>query len=430
LKRAVKMAVIASAALLVSAAWAAFAIEVQAPVMDTEIMKYLALAKEQTAAGAYGSAIRCYQRVIEIEDTAEHRLMLAEALMLNGDRKQCVKALNDLIDVHPDSLEAYEKLAECHNSAADYPECAETVKRAALAGLHSEKLDKLYYDSAFRYSVLDVRFDDAGTFINGFAVIKKDGYSWHINKKMRIIGSGYETADVFFGSTAAVTDHGEAYFIDQKGKKYLVPEKKCISAHSYSEGKAAIRWDDGSGFINIFGEPVLGRYLYTSSFQNGIAAVEDHYGWRIINHEGESITAERYDDVKLDEYNTPGYGGICFVKKNGSYRMMGPDGKMIGDMEFEDAKPFMKDQLTAVKLGGLWGFADRNGRMAIKAQYEDARPFSEGLAAVKHQGAWGFIDPSNVMVIDCIFEGAKCFSDNGMAPVEKDGYWTYIRLNE
>jgi len=34
------------------------------------------------------------------------------------------------------------------------------------------------------------------------------------------------------------------------------------------------------------------------------------------------------------------------------------------------------------------------------------------------------------MVIDCIFEDAKCFSDNGMAPVKKNGYWTYIQLDK
>lgn len=430
MKRAIKATVLASAALLVSVAWVAFAIEVQSPASNSEIMKYLALAKEQSAAGAYGSAIRCYLRVIDIEDTAEHRLMLAEACMLNGDRKQCIKVLNDLINAYPDSLEAYEKLAEYHYSASDYPECAGTVKRAGEVGLHSEKLDKLYYNSAFRYSVLDEIFDDAGTFVNGFAVVKKDEYSWHINRKMKIIGSGYETADVFFGSTSAVTKDGEAYFIDQSGKKYLVPAKKCINAHSYSEGKAAVRWDDGFGYIDIFGKPVLGLYLYTSSFQSGIAAVMDHDGWRIINHEGEAVSDERYEDVKLDDQNTPGYGGICFVKKDGSFRMTGPDGKMIGDLKFEDAKPFMKDQLTAVKLDGLWGFADRSGRMAIKAQYEDARPFSQGLAAIKHKGAWGFIDLKNIIVIDCIFEDAKCFSDNGLAPVKKDGYWTYIRLDE
>lgn len=431
MKKAIKTAIIlTSAALLISVAWVAFAIEVRTPKVNTDIKRYLELAEEQSAAGAYGSAIRCYQRVVEMEDTIEYRLMLAEAYRLGGDRKQYINALNDLIDAYPYSVEAYEKLAECHYQASDYSKCAEIVMKAAEAGLGSKKLDELYYGSAFRYSVIDERFDDAGIFINGHAVVKFDGYSRHVDRRMKTVGTCYDSADVFFGSTSAVEKDGDVYFVDQTGRKYLVPAKKCLHANSYSEGKAAVRWEEGYGYIDIFGKPLPGLYLYASSFRDGIAAVKDREGWRIIGHNGEAVSAEHYDDVKLDDQNTPGCGGICFVKKDGLYRMMDSYGKIIGDLGFEDARPFMGDRLTAVRIDGLWGFVDRNGKMAIKAQYEDARPFSEGLAAVKHQGAWGFIDAKNVMVIDCIFEDAKCFSDNGMAPVKKNGYWTYIQLDK
>lgn len=422
---------IAMAALSIITVWIALAAEIRSPDDDPEVRKYLSLAERQCAAGAYGSAIRCYRRVLEIEDIPKYRLMLAEAYRLNGDGKLHTETLEDLIRDHPGTLEAYEKLARHYYDSSDYSECVEVVRKAGETGLHSEELDRLFYAGAYRYSILDEKFDDAGIFKNDLAIVRIGDRYFYVNDRMDIIGgTGYESADIFFESTAAVSRDGETCFIDKNGRKYLVPEEKYARMYSYSEGKAAVRLsgDGGYSYINIFGERLPGEFLYASSYRDGIAAVKSEDGWKIIDGSGKELSGEVYEDVKLGEDNTVGHGGIYFVKKDGRYRMIDKGGREIGTLEYEDAKPFMEDGLTAVMLHGLWGFTDRNGNMKIAPQYEDARPFSEGLAAVKAGGLWGFIDTRNVVVIDCIFEEAKCFSANRMAPVRMDGSWTYIRL--
>jgi hypothetical protein len=148
----------------------------------------------------------------------------------------------------------------------------------------------------------------------------------------------------------------------------------------------------------------------------------------LIDLNGETISAIVCDQVLLNEENNIGSGGSLFVRQGDEVRMIDRTGKELGKTVLEDARPFEDGSLAAVKLGGAWGFADRNGVMRIAPQYEDARSFRMGLAAVKLDGAWGFIDERNVLVIDCLFQDAKCFSDSRKAPVKMSDGWAYITL--
>jgi hypothetical protein len=44
-----------------------------------------------------------------------------------------------------------------------------------------------------------------------------------------------------------------------------------------------------------------------------------------------------------------------------------------------------------VATDARWGYVDVMGRLVIEALYDNARPFSEGLAAVERDGKWGYI---------------------------------------
>ncbi len=44
------------------------------------------------------------------------------------------------------------------------------------------------------------------------------------------------------------------------------------------------------------------------------------------------------------------------------------------------------------KDGGLYGYVDAQGRMAVKPQFEEAKLFREGIALVKKGGRWCYID--------------------------------------
>lgn len=59
------------------------------------------------------------------------------------------------------------------------------------------------------------------------------------------------------------------------------------------------------------------------------------------------------------------------------------------------------------------------------AQYENARDMTEGLAAVCSGGLWGYVDASGTLAIPCVWDEARPF-DRGLAQVERGGRMAYI----
>ena len=83
-----------------------------------------------------------------------------------------------------------------------------------------------------------------------------------------------------------------------------------------------------------------------------------------------------------------------------SWGYLGRDGRWQIPPTFEEAYPFTKDGLARVKLGGLYGFIDPQGRQVIKPAYMIARDFSEGLALVHtDKNSCGFVDKTGAWVI-------------------------------
>ncbi|MBR5687560.1 MAG: WG repeat-containing protein [Prevotella sp.] len=67
---------------------------------------------------------------------------------------------------------------------------------------------------------------------------------------------------------------------------------------------------------------------------------------------------------------------------------------------------------------GLYGFADKAGKVIIPCQWADAHPFHQGLAVVKDEsGLWGYIDPKGKLVIPCKWKEASDFDASGTASV-------------
>ena len=96
----------------------------------------------------------------------------------------------------------------------------------------------------------------------------------------------------------------------------MVVDQSYTNLYSYSDGMAAFESSGKFGYIDIFGQKVLGDYAFASTFSTA-AAVCDEKGWYIIDIEGESMMNTRYKSIKLDEENTIGSGAFCFVYKDG-----------------------------------------------------------------------------------------------------------------
>lgn len=83
--------------------------------------------------------------------------------------------------------------------------------------------------------------------------------------------------------------------------------------------------------------------------------------------------------------------------------------------KYQEAGPFMEG-LAPVKLGGKYGYIDKDGKCVIPYKYESAGVFSEGLARVSMNGKYGYIDRNGKQVIPYKFSDAGDFID-GLAEV-------------
>jgi len=64
------------------------------------------------------------------------------------------------------------------------------------------------------------------------------------------------------------------------------------------------------------------------------------------------------------------------------------------------AREKSSDKLLPVRVGGKFGYIDRDGKMAVNPQFDEASRFALGLAAVTVGSKSGYIDESGKLVIN------------------------------
>jgi len=293
-------------------------------------------------------------------------------------------------------------------------------------------------------------------------------------------------------------------YIDAHGRVRIPPQFGAMSG-DFSEGLAVVHFYAETirfGYIDeegtvVIGSPAQVHYIDARPFSEGLAAVkvrsDSEAGWGYIDKAGRMVIRPQFEDAG------PFSEGLARVVIDSSAGLVGfvdRLGAIVITPQFFDAGDFSHG-LARVQLpaeegqpisdgitysdksldprGGLSGYIDPTGRMAIAADYKQARDFSEGLAAVRYDdGGWfyidrkgksiihpffwpfataesfaeglarvnllrwgvgtqfGYINNAGRIVIDLQFdygdEGAGRFSA-GLAPVSLHGKWGYIDVN-
>lgn len=168
----------------------------------------------------------------------------------------------------------------------------------------------------------------------------------------------------------------------------------------------------------------------------------DKYG--ILDNSGNKILECEYTDIEYLKENM-----VLAIKENRSYMAVVD---LISGNRFEiiDPIPLIKrvfnklknktnntnkiecsfigafhDGLVSVKIGNLYGFVDKTGKMVIEPKYKNVGYFSDGLALIKENGLYGFINQTGKIVIEPKYELADHFKD-GIARVKKGDSWIII----
>lgn len=394
-----------------------------------EMVKYYEdLCDEQLKMEGYGMAIKCMKQVVSLEDTVEKNMKLAEVYYKAQQVTKYIDTLEGMIDKFPDDITAYEELSNYYYKLCCYKECLQVVKSALNSGITNDDFTAKYYECSYKYSTVSSCFTEAGNFSNGYSVVKYGEKYGILTAKMKNRYDMFEYADIFSDGIAAVTLDGKTYFIDESGVKYLAVDDDVVRAYSFSEGYAVIEKSNGKySYIGTNGKVAFGDYLYATKFSNGVAAVCDKDGWKIIDSTGNKVVEQVFKDVKVSEDNYCSRMGVIFVSDGKGYYLINTKGKKLGEEIFDEVEPFYTGNFAAVCKKDKWGFLSVNGELTTPCSLEGARSFGGDIAAFCENGKWGFMISSGKVVIEPTFDDAKCFSEN-KAPIKVKDDWMYISL--
>lgn len=191
-----------------------------------------------------------------------------------------------------------------------------------------------------------------------------------------VIASQYDEAESFTNGKAKVKKGTQEFFIDKTGN--MITDNATGNANSegwFVGGQSLFGYKDGNGKVVI--QP---KYIDVRPFKEGLAAVavKSSYGtplWFFVDNAGKEIAQSNSKDIK----GNLGYGEVS---------------------DFSEG-------LAAVKgYGGKWGFIDKTGKEVIKLKYENVQSFNDGIAWVEYKGDWGLIDQTEKVLLPFCYNQA------------------------
>ena len=185
----------------------------------------------------------------------------------------------------------------------------------------------------------------------GFA-IQVDGKYTYVNLQFEDIGGSYDDAGAFINGFAVVRDGEKWYIVDETLKK----SEKAFDHIKTDFVDVAFRMQRGFGklgdsyyLIDTSGEMVNGEaYEDADVFFNGYAAVEKNGKWGFIDENGTQVIEPQYDDAKSF---ANGYAAVC---RNGEWFFIDEAGEEVISGDFTGAYDMRADGCAFVCVNNKW----------------------------------------------------------------------------
>lgn len=211
------------------------------------------------------------------------------------------------------------------------------------------------------------------SFNDGYALVGTMEGDRFINPALQIASPQlYSSAKSFSQGRAAVMIDNYWYFVDKNFK--FINDKKYIAVESFENGIAKVEPDYGHhDYINLKGESILnnGVSVY-GSFSEGFCRVKKDEKINYIDNKGRILSKNQWFD-----YAEPFENGVGRVRKDTSWNLIKSDGKLAGDLWFDELKPLSErfHPLTFnVVHGGEYNILDAQYRNIFQKSYFTAYP--------------------------------------------------------
>lgn len=395
---------------------------------------YLESAREARRQGIIVDANAYYNEALDLQESIDLYLELAEYHLECGNVKQAMKVGSMITEKYPKDVKGYEFMFDRYYPDKDYFQCFRIGDIITKRKLSSEKISSVLASLEYEY-YFNGSFDEVGVFSEGRCPVMVENKWGFVSQGGTLtVSAKFKEVGAYSSDLAPVIDDNDsAYFIDKQGnKKFVLMDVKNVKKLGviYSDvfplynGKT---W----GYYNKKREHVFGEYEEALTLGNGVAPVKKNGKWSLVNVKGEALTNKKYVDVAYDEKQVAYRNERLFVCENAKskYQMIDAFGNVISKQTFEDVRVFNDTTYAAVKINGKWGFIDKAGKMKIEPKFDDARSFSSKYAAVKQGDKWGFINEEGKFVIEPTFTDVKDFNEYGCVFVKRgEDNWEMLKL--
>lgn len=193
----------------------------------------------------------------------------------------------------------------------------------------------------------------------------------------------------------------------------LTPIDYTVS-DSTGELSYCVEWDNGNSFEKTFPVTLVDDNWYLTSEQIDFRASE--YGQIPV------VVGITEEDVA--EGLSPYYE---YVDGEKCYGFMNISGKIIIEPYFSEIGVFNEDGYCPVCMDRKWGIIDKFGNLVVAFEFDEIKsnPVEGFWTCYLHDSGYGFLNLDTGSGITCQYSACGIFSD-GVAPVQKDGYWGAI----
>ncbi len=300
--------------------------------------------------------------------------------------------------------------------------------------------------------VIEPQYTRAGSFQNGLAPVYTEGGFGYINAQNELkIAADFAGASDFDRGVARVTIDYKQGLIDTLGNFILRPRFLEISTFD-ANGLAVVRYGNDkvrSGIIDLAGNVRSDGFLSVSPFHEGRAAVRFKSGYGFINTSGDVVIKPEYS--KVGDF----HDGRAMVQSGGQCGYIDAAGTLVVPCIYSKCLDFNDGRAVVYQGYRRGGLIDRSGKVLIEpsvnrlydfndgrglvrgkdrsfiyiteqarlydGSYEDARKFEHGLAFVKIDGRWGVINQKGIEVIPPKYDKIEPYAE-GYARVRIKGF--------
>lgn len=262
-------------------------------------------------------------------------------------------------------------------------------------------------------ALTDAFFDKAERFVDGKALVRRNGKSGVINTNGDwVIEPEYDVMGNFSDGLYYAEKEGEAGFLNAEGDiaipfdydvinpTYTSYYKRNNAFTTFKNNRFTLAKNKKAGVINQDGDTII-PFVYNALgvSKNGLFLALKHKKYGVINEHNRVVVPFEYDFLNWHDDNT-----LIFAE-NKKYGLIDQHNNTITPAQY-DSIAAQKDGLYRVKKDSKYGYIDTKGKQIVPPEYakSDLGKLKNDLILVKQKKKWGAYNRTGKQVLPFAYD--------------------------